>query len=102
MALTGDESGRIFVWDVEEGSVQHVVQHMDPTDTTTMAKDGKLKSRGDGKTNKNVVSAVTFCRARREWASAGQDGWSLYLLCGDEKLCADDCFFPRFRRRLGK
>lgn len=64
--VSGSEDGQIFVWDLLEGDVKHRLTHGIDDDT-------EITRRG-GSTKKNVVSAVAFCPARKEWASAGGDG----------------------------
>jgi len=59
--LSGSETGHILIWDLLSGSVLHKLRHSPPPPTTTTSK-------------KDVVSAVTFCPTRKEWASAGGDG----------------------------
>lgn len=57
--LSGSENGRILVWDHLSGKIMHKLRH-------GIANDGNNK--------KNVVSAVAFNEARKEWCSAGGDG----------------------------
>ena len=57
--LSGSENGFIFVWNHLSGKVMHKLRH----------------GRGETASNKkNVVSAVAFNEARRQWCSAGGDG----------------------------
>jgi mitogen-activated protein kinase organizer 1 len=62
--LSGSEHGEIFIWDLLEGNVRHRLRH-DPASEhkPTIGK-------------KDVISAVTYCPTRMEWASAGGDGTS--------------------------
>ena len=60
--LSGSENGEIFIWDLLEGKVRHQLRH-DP------ASEHKPTT---GK--QDVISAVTYCPTRMEWASAGGDG----------------------------
>ncbi|KAF2090745.1 mitogen-activated protein kinase organizer 1 [Saccharata proteae CBS 121410] len=62
VVVSGSEDGSILVWDLLEGEVLHRLRHGE-------ARDGAM-----GRTKKDVVSAVTFSKARKEWASAGGDG----------------------------
>ncbi|KAL9073667.1 MAG: hypothetical protein Q9157_004641, partial [Trypethelium eluteriae] len=57
--LSGSENGRILVWDHLTGKVVHKLRH-------GIAESGSSK--------KDVVSAVAFNEARKEWCSAGGDG----------------------------
>lgn len=63
VVVGGSEDGRVFVWDLLEGTLLHILQHAD--DKTSGA---------ERKGTKDVVSAVAFNGARKEWASAGGDG----------------------------
>lgn len=63
VVVSGSEDGTVFVWDLLDGSVRHRLRH-----------GGE---RGGESAKRDVVSAVAFCRARREWVSAGGDGESL-------------------------
>ena len=60
--LSGSENGEIFIWDLLEGNLRHQLRH-DP------ASEHK-STRG----KQDVISAVTYCPTRMEWASAGGDG----------------------------
>ena len=60
--LSGSENGEIFIWDLLEGNVKHRLRH-DP---------GSEHKPTTGK--EDVISAVTYCPTRMEWASAGGDG----------------------------
>ena len=73
--LSGSEDGHIFVWDLLDGTVLHRLRHTQPSVT---AQPNSLQSASSA-AKKEVVSAVAFCRARKEWASAGGDGESLFL-----------------------
>lgn len=66
--LSGSEDGRVFVWDLLEGKLMHVLQHSEP-------KSGGSERKG----SKDVVSAVAFNGTRKEWASAGGDGESRFI-----------------------
>ncbi len=63
VVVGGSEDGRVFIWDLLEGTLLHILQHA----------DNKV-SGAEKKGTKDVVSAVTFNGARKEWASAGGDG----------------------------
>lgn len=60
--LSGSENGEIFVWDLLEGNVRYQLRH-DPA-SKHKPTTGKQE----------VISAVTYCPTRMEWASAGGDG----------------------------
>lgn len=62
VVISGSEDGRIYVWDMEGGQILE----------TLPAHNGK------------VASAVAYNSAKKEWASAGADGWliSFYDCCG--------------------
>ncbi|KAF2826940.1 WD40 repeat-like protein [Ophiobolus disseminans] len=68
VVLSGSDNGMIFVWDIMGGECLHRFKHSEMREVqgkgTTAGQTGK----------KDVVSAVAFCTARREWASAGGDG----------------------------
>lgn len=68
--LSGSEDGHIFVWDLLDGTVLHRLRHTQPSAT---AQPNPLQSASSA-AKKEVVSAVAFCGARKEWASAGGDG----------------------------
>ena len=74
--LSGSEDGHIFVWDLLDGTVLHRLRHTQPSGT---AQPNPLQSASSA-AKKEVVSAVTFCGVRKEWASAGGDGESPFLL----------------------
>jgi len=67
VVVSGSENGTIFVWDLLEGSVKHRLRHN--------------SEEGSKNAKKDVVSAVAFCWARKEWVSAGGDGKSACPLC---------------------
>lgn len=79
VVISGSENGQIFVWDLLNGNVIHRLQHCsaDERKNNTSAREGTAK--------KNVVSAVSFCPARKEWASAGGDG--KYTLASSAIFC---------------
>ncbi len=64
MVISGSEDGHIFIWELLGGQVRHRLAHAVDDVRTTMGRSEK----------KEVVSAVAFCPARKEWASAGSDG----------------------------
>ena len=64
LVLSGSEDGRVFVWDLLEGKLLHMLQHGEAKVSGTEYQKGK----------KAVVSAITWNQLRNEWASAGGDG----------------------------
>lgn len=68
VVLSGSDNGMVFVWDILGGECLHRFKHSEMREVqgkgTLSAQTGK----------KDVVSAVAFCKTRREWASAGGDG----------------------------
>lgn len=68
--VSGSENGKIYVWDLLGGTVEHVLSHSDPH------SEGGI----DVKESRKVVGVVAFCPAsnraggKKEWASAGGDG----------------------------
>ena len=60
--LSGSENGRILTWDHLKGEIAHKLRH------------GGKENRNS---KKDVVSAVAFNEARKEWCSAGGDGTSI-------------------------
>lgn len=57
VVISGSEDGRIYVWDMEGGQIME----------TLLAHNGK------------VASTVAYNSAKKEWASAGADGWLILL-----------------------
>lgn len=69
VVVSGSDDGMVFAWDLLEGECLHTFKHSEQREvrgTTLAAKESKGK--------KDVVSAVAFCKSRKEWASAGGDG----------------------------
>lgn len=63
VVMSGSEDGRVWVWDVLSGEC--------------VGKFWHVEDQGGGKSRKkkaDVVSAVAWNEARRQWASAGGDG----------------------------
>ncbi|KAL6706310.1 hypothetical protein ACN47E_005600 [Coniothyrium glycines] len=69
VVLSGSDDGMIFAWDLLGASCLHKFKHSEMRETRS---DGRLRTLPPGK--KDVVSAVAFCKTRREWCSAGGDG----------------------------
>jgi mitogen-activated protein kinase organizer 1 len=68
VVLSGSDDGMVFVWDVLGGEPMHRFKHADMREV----KGKKPSEQPAGK--RDVVSAVAFCKTRREWLSAGGDG----------------------------
>ena len=71
IVISGDESGKIYIWDLLEGKFLRKLNHQNNVERqkpTTTDLEGGYRSAA------NVISCVTFCRARKEWASAAGDG----------------------------
>ncbi|EON69369.1 hypothetical protein W97_08629 [Coniosporium apollinis CBS 100218] len=62
VVVSGSEDGRVFVWDLLSGDVVKRLWH------------GEARSEDAKSGKRDVVSAVAFCQARKEWCSAGGDG----------------------------
>ncbi|CAI6304807.1 unnamed protein product [Periconia digitata] len=67
VVVSGSDDGLVFAWDLLEGECLHKFKHSE-----RRAVNGK--SANTPRTKKDFVSAVAFCKSRREWASAGGDG----------------------------
>lgn len=68
VVLSGSDDGMVVAWDLLEGECLKRFRHSE-------MKEGKGKTATkEAKGRKDVVSAVAFCKNRREWASAGGDG----------------------------
>lgn len=67
VVISGSDDGLVFAWDVLEGECLHRFRHSERRQVNKM-------DPGTQKTKKDFVSAVAFCKSRREWASAGGDG----------------------------
>jgi mitogen-activated protein kinase organizer 1 len=69
VVVSGSDDGMVFVWDIMGGECLHKFKHSEMREAV-----GKGGLAGQAKGKKDVVSAVAFCKTRREWASAGGDG----------------------------
>ncbi|KAF2422203.1 WD domain protein [Tothia fuscella] len=65
VALSGSEDGNVYVWDLVDGDVLHVLRH---------GEEIGAQSPSDKEGKRDVVSVVAFCEGRREWCSGGGDG----------------------------
>ena len=71
VVISGDESGKIFMWDLLEGKLLQELNHQNiPTSYKPIISNHENGSRS----SVHVISCVTFCRVRKEWASAAGDG----------------------------
>ena len=71
IVISGDESGKIFMWDLLEGKLLQKLNHQN----IPPQRKPIVSQYDDGsKPSVPVVSCVTFCRVRKEWASAAGDG----------------------------
>ena len=68
VVLSGSDNGMVFAWDLLEGGCLHKFRHSEMREVKGKGLDEEKRGK------KDVVSAVAFCGARREWASAGGDG----------------------------
>ncbi len=68
VVISGSEDGMVFVWDIMGGEYLHQFKHSEMREVH--GNGGMAKAAG----KKDVVSAVAFCKTRREWCSAGGDG----------------------------
>ena len=68
VVVSGSEDGTVFVWDIMGGDCLHRFKHAD------MAEVHGKAAATPAAAKKDVVSAVAFCKTRREWCSAGGDG----------------------------
>ena len=71
VVISGDELGKIHIWDLLEGKFLLKVDHHDDV---AWPKPFTPKHDLGGRISSNVVSCVTFSRTRKEWASAAGDG----------------------------
>ncbi|KAI8933041.1 hypothetical protein NX059_009690 [Plenodomus lindquistii] len=68
VVVSGSDDGIVLVWDVLGGECLHRFKHNEMRELS-----GGYQTEGQ-KGKKDVVSAVAFCKSRREWCSAGGDG----------------------------
>jgi mitogen-activated protein kinase organizer 1 len=70
VVVSGSDDGMVFAWDVVSGELLHQFKHSEMREV----RNGVVSSGGLNSKKKDVVSAVAFCQARREWCSGGGDG----------------------------
>jgi mitogen-activated protein kinase organizer 1 len=68
VVVSGSEDGMIFAWDVMGGECLHKFKHSEMREVSGFGPNMQTKAK------KDVVSAVAFCKTRREWCSGGGDG----------------------------
>jgi mitogen-activated protein kinase organizer 1 len=68
VVVSGSDDGMVFAWDMLEGTCLHRFKHSEMKEVRGVASMAPSKAR------KDVVSAVAFCKTRREWCSGGGDG----------------------------
>ena len=68
VVLSGSDDGMVFAWDMLEGTCLYKFKHSEMREVRGAAPVIPTKA------NKDVVSAVAFCKTRREWCSGGGDG----------------------------
>ncbi|KAF2203808.1 WD40 repeat-like protein [Delitschia confertaspora ATCC 74209] len=68
VVISGSDDGMVYAWDLLDGNVLHKFKHAEMNEVK-----GK-KPAPSGSARRDVVSAVAFCKSRKEWASAGGDG----------------------------
>lgn len=68
VVVSGSDDGMVFVWDVLGGECLHKFKHSEMREVHGRGPVVQAKGK------KDVVSAVAFCKTRREWCSAGGDG----------------------------
>jgi mitogen-activated protein kinase organizer 1 len=76
VAIAGSENGRVVVWDVLSGEVLYKLWH---------SADGGQGRKEEGKKEKkrDVITAVAWNQARKQWASAGGNGEVVVWGMGD-------------------
>jgi mitogen-activated protein kinase organizer 1 len=68
VVISGSDDGMVFAWDMLEGTCLYKFKHSEMREVRGAAPLIPTKA------NKDVVSAVAFCKTRREWCSGGGDG----------------------------
>jgi mitogen-activated protein kinase organizer 1 len=68
VVVSGSDDGMVFAWDMLEGTCLHKFKHSEMREVRGVAPVVPTKVK------KDVVSAVAFCKTRREWCSGGGDG----------------------------
>ncbi|KAI4937626.1 hypothetical protein J4E85_000061 [Alternaria conjuncta] len=68
VVISGSDDGMVLAWDMLEGTCLHKFKHSDMREVRGIAAAPATKAK------KDVVSAVAFCKTRREWCSGGGDG----------------------------
>ncbi|KAL1602072.1 hypothetical protein SLS59_005240 [Nothophoma quercina] len=68
VVLSGSDDGMVFAWDIMGEKPMHRFRHSEMREVH--GKGSAVQSAN----KKEVVSAVAFCKTRREWVSGGGDG----------------------------
>ena len=68
VVLSGSDDGMIFAWDIMSEKPMHRFKHSEMREVHSKRPAVQAISK------KEVVSAVAFCKTRREWVSGGGDG----------------------------
>ncbi|KAF1937758.1 WD40 repeat-like protein [Clathrospora elynae] len=68
VVVSGSDDGIIFAWDVLGGECLHKFRHSEMREVRSKSPAAQTNAK------KDVVSAVAFCKTRREWCSGGGDG----------------------------
>ncbi|KAF1954090.1 WD40 repeat-like protein [Byssothecium circinans] len=68
VVVSGSDDGMVFAWDLLEGECLHKFRHAEMREVKGKGTADRVKEK------KDFVSAVAFCKTRKEWASAGGDG----------------------------
>lgn len=68
VVLSGSDNGMVFAWDIMGDDCMHRFKHSEMREVRGTNMMAMTSSK------KEVVSAVAFCKTRREWISGGGDG----------------------------
>jgi len=68
VVLSGSDDGMVFAWDIMGDSCMHRFKHSEMREVYGKGLVSQTNSK------KEIVSAVAFCKTRREWVSGGGDG----------------------------
>ena len=68
VVLSGSDDGMVFAWDIMADGCMHRFKHSEMREVHGKGLVSQTSSK------KEIVSAVAFCKTRREWTSGGGDG----------------------------
>lgn len=68
VVLSGSDDGMVFAWDIMGDECMHRFKHSEMCEIPVKRPAPQSNSK------KEIVSAVAFCKTRREWVSGGGDG----------------------------